>query len=183
MLKKVACVVGVGLFLSVVGHAQIVDVDGIGNCGPANAATLDLPAGIYSVTQIDQAGGGAYTAWNAWGFVSGCDGSGANCSNGWLTSYDIFIPGVLADGFGGGTYETADLAFANEAEDTCFVLPVDETVEFFIDDFPACGDNLGGVSLLVATASACAAAPALPVKGIAVLLSLLVAAGVLLLRR
>lgn len=132
-------------------HAQIVDIDAVANCPAGNAVQLPLTAGAYNVTQIDQNGGGAFTAWNAWGpdRVSGCDAKGANCTNGWLTSYRVAAPDVPDDGYGGGVYATPELAFQNDAENTSFVLPSDQTVSFYISD-SNCGDNAGGVSLEIA---------------------------------
>ena len=136
----------VGLGFASGSAAVIVDVSSSSNCPIANANQVPLTAGTWVVTPIDQNSGGAYTAWNAWGSVSGCDSSGANCTNGWLTSYRIVASDVPDDGFGGGTYETPDLAFQNEAEGTSFTLPSAQTVSFYISD-SNCGDNVGGVSL------------------------------------
>lgn len=126
--------------------AVIVDVSSVSNCPVGNANQVQLSAGTWVVTPIDENSGGAYTAWNAWGSVSGCDSSGANCTNGWLASYSIVAPDVPDDGFGGGTYQTPELAFQNEAEGTSFTLQSDQIVSFYIGD-SNCGDNLGGVSL------------------------------------
>lgn len=153
-------------------HAQIVDIDAVANCPLGNALQLPLTAGAYNVTQIDTNGGGAFTAWNAWGFVGGCDPQGANCTNGWLTSYRIVSADVPDDGYGGGIYETAELAFLNEAENASFVLPTDQTVSFYIGD-SNCGDNLGGVSLEIAPGQV----PTMPAGGMALLAMLLLALG------
>ena len=126
--------------------AVIVDVDSAANCPVGNAVQVPLTAGFWVVTPIDENAGGAYTAWNAWGGnVSGCDMNGANCTNGWLTSYRIVAPDVPDEGYGGGIYATPELAFENEAEGTTFTLPTNQTVNFYIGD-SNCSDNVGGVS-------------------------------------
>lgn len=147
------------LILGLVGVApetraqtQIVDVDSNSNCPIGNAVQVALTAGSWTVTPIDDSGPGAFTAWNAWGGnVIGCDGGGANCDNGWLTTYRIVAPDVPDNGFGGGVYETDDLAFQNSAEGTLFTLSSDQTVSFYIND-SNCSDNVGGVSFDVSPA-------------------------------
>ena len=151
---------------SVVTHAVVVNIDGAANCPAGNAVQVPMTAGAYNVIQIDQTGGGAFTAWNAWGpnNVSGCDGNGANCSQGWLTSYSIVAADVPDDGFGGGIYATPEIAFQNAAENTSFMLPTDQTVSFYIGD-STCGDNAGGDSLDVVPGQV----PTMPFTGLILL--------------
>ncbi len=166
------------LVLAAASGAVIVNVDGRANCPAGNALEVPLTAGSYSATPIDISGGGAFTAWNAWGLVSGCDQNGANCDNGWIWSYRFFAPDVPDDNVGsGGVWETEDLAFENAAEGTSFTLPTDQTVSFYIPD-SNCGDNIGGVSLDVVEE-----VPTMPVWGGLLLAALLVGVAAWILRQ
>lgn len=139
---------GVAVASITAANAVVIDIDSTVNGSQGAAITQNFGAGDYSVTPIGTGEGGAYNAWNAWGFESGCDEAGENCSNGWLNSYRIdsteFSELSLGDGI---RYETDLLALAN-AESTSFSLGSSADVDFWIQDTPL-NDNLGGISLLV----------------------------------
>lgn len=116
------------------------------NAVTGNEVTLDLTAGTYEVTPIDEPN----VAWNAWstdGDVSGCDANGENCSQGFLHQYSISIAGVSTLVANGGRYATAQLAFDN-ASSFVFSIASNQLVSFRIRDSHYL-DNLGGVSLRV----------------------------------
>ena len=129
---------------------QIVDIDAKQNT-TSNPFELMLSAGTYSVTQIGTADGGAYDAWNAWGAnrVSGCDDNGAGCRNGWLNSYAISSNDFDQTASNKNRYDSPLTALQN-AVDSTFTLTSDTLVDFSIKD-SAYGDNVGGVSLRVAS--------------------------------
>ena len=71
---------------SLAASATIVDIEALTG---ATGRVLHLAAGTYDVRYVGIADGGAYDAWNPWGFVAGCDGGGMNCGNGWIVSSAI----------------------------------------------------------------------------------------------
>ena len=127
------CMVGVG-------NALIVDLDSYTNRA-ANPVVVPLAAGTYDVTPIGVADGGAYNAWNAWGYVSLPD-------QGWINNYSLssseFAPYGVSDG---GRYATDLLALEN-ALGTSFTLASAGNVNFYIGD-SSYDDNIGGMSLSV----------------------------------
>ena len=127
----------------------IIDIDARINT-TTNPVTHFFAAGTYDVTPIGVAAGGAYDAWNAWGFVAGCDSNGENCSNGWINSYSLSAPGlgVPAQTFSDGGRYATPLQALNAAISTQFTIATSGTVNFFITDNPYT-DNLGGMSLHV----------------------------------
>ncbi len=68
--------------------------------------TIPLEAGQYRVSFAGIADGGQFDAWNPTGTVSGCDTTGANCTNGWLLSVgvDLGAPSGLFDRVVGNQY-------------------------------------------------------------------------------
>jgi hypothetical protein len=124
-------------------HASsiIVNLDAVTNSYNTDPIAETLAAGTYTVTPIDPAEGGAYTAWNyytylnVWqtGYVIAADYSGSQV----VLVYTGFFP----------TYSTATDAFAN-ADSSTFTLTGTTVVDFGVADsyYP---DNQGGVSLLV----------------------------------
>ncbi|MDJ0789780.1 MAG: LamG domain-containing protein [Myxococcota bacterium] len=123
----------------------------------------DFSAGTHTLVPIDPGSGGAFTAWNTWngGQVTGCDVDGRNCTTGWLWTYTISCPSlgevdvnqVAPDGTN-GRYASPALAFANAAPFE-FTLDQPETCSLFMRDGPGLYvDNVGGVSLEVADATA-----------------------------
>ena len=109
-----------------------------------NGVTLSLSAGSYLVSY--DAG-----AWNAWGFVIGCDGS-HHCTKGWLNAFSI-VPTIdgRVDFFDGFLWETAALAEANgmTMSPLTLTLSADQLVKIFIADSPY-DDNLGGITVSIA---------------------------------
>lgn len=169
-LKKALIVLALaGIFAASGSHAAtIVDIDARTNT-TSNQVQLFLGAGTYALNPIGVADGGAYDARNAWGTVSGCDGSGENCSRGWQWALGLSAPGLglsVAGGipivaannpgafqvFAGGTFATP-LQALGAAVPTTFTILSAGTVNFFdFDTFY--GDNLGGISLELSAASA-----------------------------
>ena len=81
MMKMVLAAAAMAATIPAAQAATAVDVSALNGVG----TTVALAAGTYNVTFTS----GAYQAWNAWSNVSGCDGNGANCSQGWLVSLQI----------------------------------------------------------------------------------------------
>lgn len=139
--KKIFITLGLFFIASITANAATVNLD---STNSNNATTLSLTAGTYNVSAF----AGTYTAWNAWGYIKGCDGNGANCSQGWINNYSIETPETGAFRISdGGRYATASLALLN-ALSTSFTLLSDTTVTFFIKDKPY-SDNKGGMSLTI----------------------------------
>ena len=130
-------------------HAQtIIDLDATTRT-QANAFKMTLPAGSWTVTPVDTSGGGSFTAWNAWGVVTGCAPDGSACSTGWIHAFSYASASLGERGAAAeGRYATPELAF-QKARPVTLVLSVEEEVAFWIGDsvYP---DNLGGVSLSIA---------------------------------
>lgn len=84
---------------SLAASATIVDIEALTG---ATGRVLHLAAGTYDVRYVGIAGGGAYDAWNPWGYVAGCDGGGMNCTNGWIVSSAIDF------GHGTGNFDGVD---------------------------------------------------------------------------
>lgn len=132
-------------------NAATVDL----NAFTGNVESLDLSAGTYEVTPVDD----PFEAWNAWstgGAVRGCDANGENCNQGFIHQYTISFGGTSTLVANGGRYETAELAF-NNASSFVFSLAADQIVSFQIVDINY-GDNSGGVSLNVSAVPIPAAA-------------------------
>ena len=128
------------------GHAAIIDVIDLNAKDSSNGEELWLEKGTYEISFLQ----GTYTAWNAWGRTSGCADDGTNCTNGWLTNFNVISDelGTLKLGRN-GKYGSAELAWENAVTET-FTLSVAQSVKFFIGDHPYT-DNKGGVSLQVAS--------------------------------
>lgn len=118
----------------------------------ANYVDVALGAGSWDLTYIS----GAYKAWNAWGAVQGCDGSGANCSRGYLTSFEVLDAGgaQLLSVASAGIFESEVVALSaaqlNGA--VSLTLASAQTVYIGISD-SALLDNIGGLSLEIAAAA------------------------------
>lgn len=139
--------------------ATLIDLDARTNAGTsvgvANAVTVSLAAGSYSLKFIE----GAYSAFNRWGATSsGCAAGGVNCWLGYENSAKYVINGVVYGfgakdgngGTGGGAYyaDTAtSLAAASQYEGR-LILTSDQDVQFYIYDTNL-SDNVGGVSLAI----------------------------------
>jgi hypothetical protein len=85
--------------------AFTVNVSSLSDVG----TTVNLGAGTYTVTFVGIADGGAYDAWNPFGAVSGCDGSGANCAEGYRNAFLITAPTFAG---GGSYYTTIDINYS-----------------------------------------------------------------------
>ena len=90
--------------------AGVVDIDSLF----ATGTTVALGAGTYRVTYAGTAGGGAYDAFNYWGTVTGCNGTGSDCATGWSNHFAIDLGGGNGTGYGlatvGGNREVFDTA-------------------------------------------------------------------------
>ncbi len=154
MFAKFAFAVAAASIAASSASATIVNTDSLANYNVANAVPVLLAAGSYTVTPVV----GAFTAFNRFSTVSGCDGFGEHCATGWEHSYFITINGVTT-GYGQGNgnggigpivpgnayYATAAQAYA-AASGASFTLASATTVGFSIfDDFIP--DNSGGISL------------------------------------
>jgi len=80
-----ACLVGLcASAIARVGHAQTpINLDATTRT-KSTAVKITLTAGSWTVTPIDPSGGGSFTAWNAWGIVTGCGPDGSGCETGWI---------------------------------------------------------------------------------------------------
>lgn len=131
------------LNLTGVANALTIDID----ANPYTEILLTLDAGDYVVTPF----AGAYTAWNAWGYVSGSEDDypmpiEERPPVGWLNNYNIDDV-TYGDGM---LYYTAQDALDNAV--TAFLsLDTETTLKFFIADNPHY-DNLGGMSLDIQSA-------------------------------
>ncbi|MEM7568670.1 MAG: PEP-CTERM sorting domain-containing protein [Pseudomonadota bacterium] len=135
-----AITVAGAMVVSVAANATIINID---STDPNNEVILSLDAGDYRVDPILD----AFTAWNAWGRETGCDGAGENCSRGWIYSYFIESPelGNVFVGSGSMRFATAMQAF-DKAEPFFFSLASAQDVRFYRPD-SRFNDNEGGLSL------------------------------------
>jgi len=150
-LATVAIVLFVSGILSARAHAMVVNLNSRSNF-ENNPVKLTLGAGAYDVTPIGIADGGAYNAWNAWGFTAGCNQLGANCAVGWLHWYYISSPEFTEMSLWDGIIYSTDLLALSHAAPTSFNLTSPTQVSFYIRDGvngSLSGDNLGGISLSV----------------------------------
>lgn len=149
--------------------ATAVDIDAQANSSntrdrtdATNFIALTLQRGIYEITPVDRGDTTGFTSMTVWNAVSGCDGSGQGCSQGWLWFVDLVSDGDNLEPSGnGGTstriqltddrFSTPDAAYANADANgpALFKLLADDTVYFGITDRPI-GDNAGGVSFDIA---------------------------------
>ncbi len=90
--------VALGSLSSAQAATTFVDVSALG----PNGTVVALAAGTYTINFVDRSGVGGYTAWNPWTNVSGCNGDGGNCANGWSLSLAIDY------GFGTDTFNHVD---------------------------------------------------------------------------
>ena len=139
--------------------------------GPGSPLNIFLEAGTYSVIPIGTADGGAYNAYNNWGYTTSTNPDGNPITSpttytGWLNLYDVHsanFEAVTVDGtsidmsthpdvYTAGTwrvYPTALLAL-NHAMPSVFTTNADGYVGFSISDAQSMlSDNVGGMSLLV----------------------------------
>ena len=170
-MKKLLTALAVAATSLGIASAAVVNID----ARPKNNdQTLMLDAGTYEVSFLS----GTYQAWNAWGRVRGCDQAGENCSQGWLTNVRVSSSDIGNLGFGRhGRFATAAQALSN-AQPITFTLSSLQQVVFRIADSNY-RDNIGGLSLNVATLNDGSAA--VPVPGAFILFA--GAAGVAAFRR
>jgi hypothetical protein len=154
----------------------------------AHPVNLALDPGTYSITPIGVFDGGAYDAWNAWGFTTcsdpdGCPRTSPTTVIGWLNLYSFGSPDLLdvsvnaaAAAPGSGGFYSVDpftvypdplsaLAHAWSAE---FTLDVASVVSFAIPDRPLT-DNQGGMSLEIVAANNVAEPASLVLLGLGLL--------------
>ena len=127
------------------------------NLDARSSAVMSVPLdpGDYLVVPVSSCIGGAFTAWNAWGSVTGCSTTGLECATGWVSIYAVESPSIgfhrvsLLDSSGTREVvaETPELAL-KLAPSFAFTLDSQETVNFSIPDGPGQFiDNVGGMSL------------------------------------
>jgi hypothetical protein len=131
----------------------IADVSAVTN-DPAHPVTVRLGAGAWRVTPIDQATGGAFSAWHPWaGVNSGCGPTAGSCSRGWMWSCFLACPGAptvhlrrVLPVIGVPKFASAAEAFAGGAAPLWLQLDRELDIGLWIGDSTH-QDNLGGVSL------------------------------------
>jgi len=120
----------------------IVDINAVSNTY-SNPVTLQLNGGSYTVTLVNQGGGGRYTAWNANSETPGW----------WFSRYYLALPGTTIPLWGGADLQSsAGAAFFANSSGLSFTLSRSGTVSFGIGD-NGYSDNIGGVSLQIASSS------------------------------
>lgn len=137
-----------------------VNADGTNDINNPVVTTINLqPGDTFTLTPLGTADGGAYNAWNPWGFSAGCDSTGANCSNGWQWRVSVYADGDTNNtgSFGiDGLFETSELALANIRDvlnggfgEPSFIIPNAQwsSLSYYIQDEPFT-DNLGGISFM-----------------------------------
>ncbi|MEM8931851.1 MAG: hypothetical protein AAGE94_11795 [Acidobacteriota bacterium] len=152
---------------------------------PGNPVTAsDIEAGVYDVTFLSMADGGLYEGWNAWGTVTGCDGSGAGCSTGYFVAFACEVPGFGLTSVGAVTttiWATPELAIANAPTDVSFEAEAGDLVCYILDNLYS--DNLGGVSFRLDRRLPTVDVPTVGEVGLWVIGLLLGLAGIAVLRR
>ncbi|MCG8456985.1 MAG: hypothetical protein MI919_11950 [Holophagales bacterium] len=151
---------------------------------PANPVVIpSIPEGIYDVTFVGTAQGALFDGWNAWGFVAGCDGNGANCTNGYFLAFACEVPGVgLVAIDPNGIWQTPELSIANAPVGRSFeVTAAGDLVCYLIDNNYA--DNLGGSSFRLDRRLAVTEIPTLSSWGAMAFVLLLAAGALVFVRR
>jgi len=150
MKKKCITALALGLFLTVssgTAKALIINLDAYdSSASNPVVVSLSLDAGTYNVTPVGIVDGGQYNAWNAWGYVSGCDATTGICSIGWINNYTLSSSELGTQTFSSGVRYQTDLLALQNAVASSFSLSTAQTVNFYIADNPYY-DNLGGMSL------------------------------------
>ena len=146
-MKKII-LLAAALLLSAQANAATVNLDS----RTSTATSLWLSAGNYTVTPIKD----DYTAWNAWGKTTDCNGMGMECAKGWINNYSITTPTETIFTSNAVKYRDAALALTY-ALSTSFTLAIAGSVDFFIGDIQY-KDNIGGMSLNVSKVPVPAAA-------------------------
>ena len=157
--------------LAATTHAVIINLNSTINNSDMPVVLTGLDANLtYSITQLGVAGGGTYSAWNAWnGSVSGCDGDGANCSTGWVSRffYRTNLDSAFQESAEFNVFASPSLAL--DAATAPIIRSGISSVAFFISD-NVLWDNIGGISLdVVAVDSQVPEPPALVLFGIGLL--------------
>lgn len=129
--------------------------------GPVNQQ-ITLDAGSYEITPLGTVDGGQYDAVNYWSNVSGCDGNGENCSQGWVWSFSLqdAVNAVVAS-YSSGIYSNrlAALGEAKAFGPFQFDLASSQTLHFQFDDTNY-SDNIDGVSFDLSLAPLVTSVPA-----------------------
>jgi hypothetical protein len=121
--------------------ASIINIDARTNSA-VNPVVMFLAAGTYEVTPIGNSDGGAYNAWNPWGFV-------IMPHYGWINDHYAISSSQFSYLIGDARIRYAtDLQALSNAVGTSFTLAEDGNVNFYIYDTDY-SDNIGGMSLLV----------------------------------
>ena len=129
------------LFIPDIARASIININSRTNT-TTNPVIEFFNAGTYEITPIGVADGGAYNAWNAWGYVS-------LPHSGWLNDYSLSSSEFSAFTIKDGVRHATDMLALSNAISTSFTLASDDNVNFFITDNRGYSDNVGGISLSV----------------------------------
>ena len=125
-------------------HAE-VDIDGRTHPNAGSGVERLLAPGLWVVTPVGPADGGAFEAVNPTGAVAGCNAFDSGCDAGWVHAFSVRGQEVALDQLPLDAYANASRALQS-AEGHAFCLSQAQVVSFFVDDeVPA--DTLGGVSL------------------------------------
>ena len=108
MFKHKAFALGIAMAISVTVYAdevgvkpiQVINIDAQKNSG-SNPIKVSLHEGTYLVESIGTDDGGTYNAWNPWGKTTcsnsdGCQITSPTTFGGWLNSYVIASPSLIA---------------------------------------------------------------------------------------
>jgi hypothetical protein len=155
-MKLAACSILLALAMPVAAGAVTVNLDGKANASldGSNGVTINLAPGQYVISPVQ----GAYTAFNRFGAVLGCNGAGESCSNGWEWGFEASADQTVTgpadccgdnNGQGGDYRATADQALAHAlaayASLGPFTISTPTNVTFWLSD-DYINDNIGGVS-------------------------------------
>ncbi len=150
-LLRAVCAFVFVLAYSTSANAIIINVDSRINT-PSNPVSVFFGSGVYEVTPIGIADGGAFNAWNPrGGLVTGCDTNGENCTWGWLHMYRIRSNQFADISVNQSSFPpkfSSDLLALDNALDTSFTLTSPGFVEFVNND-SLFSDNIGGMSFRV----------------------------------
>lgn len=164
--RVLAILILLNFAMTVQAVPTIVNVNARTNSG-SNPVIVSLAAGTYDVVPIGVADGGAYDAWNPWGFVSH---PGSGTGYGWIHAYSIDSDQFPLTSFYSGVRYAIPTEALADATSTSFTLATAGDVLFYVGD-TYYGDNIGGVSLLVGEPGPAIPPCAVPVPGALVLVA------------
>lgn len=158
ILAALACSIA-----SAFAQAGVVNINAYSNGGPLDTSGFYNPVlysvgpGTYKIQRVGtETAGATYTAWNAWGRVSGCDAQGlCNGGNGWVNNFQYDTgAGTEINWLGPfDRWATPQLALNNAIGVQSYVrtFTAPTTLRFYIMDSHH-WDNLGGISVSITPA-------------------------------